>query len=61
MWSTGALGATRTRNLRIRSPALCPLSYEGRVIKTAHREQRRARGVSGGIRTHGLLGHNQVP
>ena len=26
---SGAPGATRTRNLRIRSPALCPLSYEG--------------------------------
>ena len=25
----GAPGATRTRNLRIRSPALCPLSYGG--------------------------------
>ncbi len=30
MWDfSGAPGATRTRNLRIRSPLLCPLSYGG--------------------------------
>ena len=64
----GAPGRTRTRNHWVRSPVLYPLSY-GRLLleradlpfTRAYQPQRDLAGVSGGIRTHDLLGHSQAP
>ena len=59
----GAPGAIRTRSLRIRSPTLYPIELRGQLMYNEGRIGVRPKhpGVSGGIRTHNLLGHNQVP
>jgi hypothetical protein len=59
----GAPGAIRTHSLRIRSPTLYPIELRGQFVYNESRikVRLRLRGVSGGIRTHNLLGHNQVP